>query len=205
MKMTIRLLLAAAIALANLAPLAAQVKFTPRVGVNASALDANLTAINAEAEARAGWNAGIDLRLGDGIIFLNPGLHYYSYTTRLIEGLDQPNTIDLSSENTVQSLRAPINLGLRLTGDNGLLGLYLKGGVTPAYVLGITEKEKPVLPLFTYGIEDLNRFTWGGNAGIGIDFLFLTAELNYEIGLTDFFKATEGRNNILTFSAGLKF
>lgn len=205
MKITIRLLLAAAIAFANLATISAQVKFTPRVGVNASALDAKLADINAEAEARAGWNAGIDFRLGDGIIFLNPGVHYYSYTTRLLEGLDQPGSIDLSSENTVQSLRAPINLGLRLTGDNGIFGLYVKGGVTPAYVLGITEKEKPVLPLFTYQLDDLNRFTWGGNAGIGFDFLFLTAELNYEIGLTDFFKGTEGRNNILTFSAGLKF
>jgi hypothetical protein len=205
MKMTIRLLLLSALVLATLAPLAAQVKFTPRVGVNASALDANLTAINAEAEARAGWNAGIDLRLGDGVIFLNPGLHYYSYTTRLLQGLDQPNNIDLSSENTVQSLRAPVNLGLRLTGDNGLLGLYLKGGVTPAYVLGITQKEGNILPALSYKLDELNRFTWGGNAGVGIDFLFLTAELNYEIGLTDFFKNVEGRNNILTFSVGLKF
>lgn len=205
MKITIRLLLATAIAFVNLSTLSAQVKFTPRVGVNASALDAKLSDINAEAKARAGWNAGIDLRLGEGIIFLNPGVHYYSYTTRLIEDLDQPGTIDLSAENTIQSLRAPINLGLRLTGDNGILGLYVKGGVTPAYVLGMTEKEKPVLPLFSYQLEDLNRFTWGGNAGIGIDFLFLTAELNYEIGLTDFFNNTEGRNNMLTFSAGLKF
>ena len=205
MKITIRLLLATAIAFVNLSTLSAQVKFTPRVGVNASALDAKLSDINAEAKARAGWNAGIDLRLGEGIIFLNPGVHYYSYTTRLIEDLDQPGTIDLSAENTIQSLRAPINLGLRLTGDNGILGLYVKGGVTPAYVLGMTEKEKPVLSLFTYQLEDLNRFTWGGNAGIGIDFLFLTAELNYEIGLTDFFNNTEGRNNMLTFSAGLKF
>lgn len=184
----------------------AQVRFSPKVGVNVSALDATLEDIDADAQARAGWNAGLDMRLGDGMFFLAPGLHYYSFTTRLMQGFDNPEEIDFSSESSVQSLRAPINIGLRLTGDNGLLGIYAKGGVTPAYVLGIKQQDEVSIPeIPTFQLDDLNRFTWGANVGAGIDLLFLTAELNYEIGLNDFFKNSAGRNNMLTMSVGLKF
>jgi hypothetical protein len=41
--------------------------------------------------------------------------------------------------------------------------------------------------------------------GVGVDFLFLTFDANYELGMSDFFKNVEGRNNMLTVSVGLKF
>lgn len=206
MKTSIRVVLGMAILFASVQYGFSQVRFSPKVGVNASALDVKLEDINAEAEARAGWNAGLDLRLGDGAFFLAPGLHYYSFTTRIVNDLSNPSDLDFSKENTIQSLRAPINLGLRLTGDNGLLGIYAKGGITPAYVLNVTQKDEVSIPESpSVYLDDLNRFTWGANVGAGIDLLFLTAELNYEIGLNDFFKNAEGKNNVLTFSVGLKF
>jgi hypothetical protein len=180
------------------AALTAQTRVTPRVGVNVSGLEASLQ--DFDADVRAGWNAGFDLRVGDGIFFLNPGLHYYSFTARLLDQVDQDTRVDFSEETTIQSLRAPLNIGLRLTGDNGLLGIYAKGGVTPAYVLGVKEANN-----FDFSTDALNRFTWGANVGVGVDLLFLTAELNYEKGLTDFFDGIEGRNNLLTLSVGLKF
>lgn len=176
----------------------AQIRVTPKVGLNVSAVDAKLNDFSAE--ARTGWNAGVDFRLGDGILFLNPGLHYYSFTARLMQDIDENTNVNFREETTIQSLKAPINIGLRLTGDNGLLGLYAKGGIAPTYVMGVKETDN-----FDFNVDDLNRLTWGANVGVGVDILFLTADLTYEKGLSDFFDGVEGRNNVLTLSVGLKF
>lgn len=179
-------------------PAMAQMQLNPKVGVNFSGVEAELQDITAE--ARVGWNAGVDLRIGDRALFLQPGLHYYNFTARLIEGVAHPDDVAFSEETTIQSLKAPLNIGLRLTGDNGLIGIQARGGVTPTYILGVDEKNG-----IDFDRSDLNDFTWGANVGVGMNFLFLTADLNYEIGLDDFFANAEGGNNILTLSAGLKF
>ncbi len=179
-------------------PLNAQVSINPKMGVNLSALDTKLQDI--DAEARAGWNAGFDLRLGKGVVFLNPGLHYYSVTARLFKEIESPDDVNLSEETTIQSLRAPVNIGFKLTGKGGLIGLQARGGIVPAYVIGVKER-----PSFDLNIEDLNRMTWGANVGLGLNVLFFTVDLNYEIGLSKFFNDSEGRNNMLTASVGIKF
>lgn len=175
----------------------AQVKFIPRVGVNASAVEANLQDIRAE--ARAGWNAGFDLQMGQGFLFLRPGAHFYNYTADLINEVDVDD-FKLRDQTTVQSVKLPLNLGVNLTGKGGLLQVHAIGGVTPTFVMGVNDT-----PDFNFSKEDLNGMTWGANVGVGIDVLFLTVEANYEIGLTDYFKYAEGGNNVFTLSAGLKF
>ena len=47
--------------------LMAQVRVSPKVGVNLSGLDTKLS--DFDAEARAGWHAGLDFRVGEGFIF----------------------------------------------------------------------------------------------------------------------------------------
>jgi hypothetical protein len=117
-----------------------------------------------------------------------------------MQDLNENTEVNFREETTIQSLKVPVNIGLRLTGDNGLLGLYAKGGIAPTYVLGVKETDN-----FDFKVDDLNRFTWGANVGVGVDILFLTADLTYEKGLTDFFDGVEGKNNVLTLSVGLKF
>lgn len=176
----------------------AQVKVSPKIGVNVSGIDAQLTDL--EAQARAGWHAGLDFRLGNGIFFLNPGVQYHSYTARLMSDIDEDTRIDFEEETTIQSIKVPLNLGLRVTGDNGLIGLHVKAGIVPTYVMGVKEVNN-----FDFNIDDLSRLTWGTNIGIGIDFLFMTADLTYEKGLSDYFADVEGKNNVLALSVGLKF
>lgn len=199
MKQSMKLLAALAL-LFMITPSFAQVTVNPKVGLNVSALDAKLQDL--DAEVRAGWNAGLDLRIGEGFFFLNPGVHYYSYTARLLKEneIDNPEDIKLKDETTIQSVRLPLNVGFRLTGDNGLLGIHAKGGITPSYVLGVNEKEN-----FDFNVKDLNRFNYGANLGVGIDIAFLTVDVTYEIGLKDYFQSAEGRNNMLTASVGIKF
>jgi hypothetical protein len=176
----------------------AQVRVSPQVGVNFSAIDADLQDITAE--SRVGWSAGLDFRVGEKILYFNPGLHFYSNTARLIKGVESPDDVDFETETTIQTVKMPLNLGLRLTGDNGLLGLRLRGGITPSYVVSVTEKQD-----FTFSKDDLNAFTWGANVGAGLDVLFFTLDVTYEVGMTDYFKEVEGRNNVLSLNLGIKF
>ena len=175
----------------------AQLKFIPRVGVNASAIDARIQDIRAE--ARVGWNAGFDLQAGDGFIFLRPGAHYYNYTTNLVKDIEFQD-INPEDQASVQAVKLPLNLGVNLTGNGGLLKVHAIGGVTPTFVMGVSDA-----PEFDFSKDDLNGMTWGANVGLGVQLLFLTVEANYEIGLTDYFQDVEGSNNVFTLSAGLKF
>lgn len=192
------LVLASFLCLCFTTQLSAQVKLNPQIGVNVSALDAKLGDL--QTEAKAGWHAGLDLRIGQGFIYLNPGAYYYSNTARLLQDLNDPDIDMLKDETTIQSIKAPVNLGFNLTGNSKFLGIRAEGGITPTYVTGIRETES-----FALALEDLNRLTWAYNVGVGIDLLFLTADLNYEIGRSDFFRDAEGKNNVLSLSLGFRF
>ena len=170
---------------------AQEVKINPKFGVNISGIEADIEDIRTE--ARAGWNAGLDFRIGKGA-YLAPGIHYYSYSANLRSRIEDIDDFRLEDETTIQSLKLPVNLGFKL------LGLRAQGGIVPTYVTNVNQREN-----FDFDIDKLNRLTWGANVGVGMDLLFLTIDASYEIGLSDYFKDVEGRNNVLTLSAGIKF
>ena len=170
----------------------------PKVGVNLSAVDGNLGDL--QAAAKVGWNAGVDFRIGGKKLFLSPGLHFNNYTARLVNDIDTDTQLNFKDETTIQALKAPVNIGFDITGKKQLLNLYLKGGVTPTMILAVNEKAG-----IPFSKDDLKTFSWGANVGLGMDITILTVDLNYEIGMSDYFANTTGRNNVLTLSAGIKF
>ncbi len=172
--------------------------FNPKVGVNLSAVDGKLDDL--QAAAKVGWNAGVDFRVGGKKLFLSPGLHFNNYTARLLNDIDTDTQVNFKDETTIQALKAPVNIGFDLTGKQQLLNLYLKGGVTPTMILAVNEKAG-----IPFSKDDLKTFTWGANVGLGMDITILTVDLNYEIGMSDYFANTTGRNNVLTLSAGIRF
>jgi hypothetical protein len=175
-----------------------QTVVNPKVGVNLSAVDGNLGDL--QAAAKVGWNAGVDLRVGGKKVFLNPGLHFYNYTARLVNDINTDTQLNFRDETTIQAIKAPINIGFDLTGKKQLLNLFLKGGVTPTMVMAVNEKAG-----IPFSKDDLKTFAWGANVGLGLDITILTVDLNYEIGMSDYFANTAGRNNVLTLSAGIRF
>lgn len=172
--------------------LQAQARFNPKVGYNLSGIEAELQ--DFDAEARTGFNIGADFRFGRGLAYFAPGLHYYNVTADVKEHNFDPGSVRFSDETTIRSIKVPMNIGLKI------LGLRAQGGVSGTYVLGVKE-----VGAVNFDVEDLNRFTYGANLGVGIDLLFLTADLNYEIGLNDYFANATGSNNILSLNVGLIF
>jgi len=178
--------------------LSAQIDVIPRFGVNASGLDAKLT--DFETEANTGWNAGVDLQLGQGMIFLQPGAHYYRFDADLTSNPDIEDALELKGKTTINQIKTPVNLGVRLTGDGGLLDIYATGGVTPTFLMGVRESDE-----FAFDESNLNEITWGANVGAGVNLWFLNLDMRYEWGLSDFFKDSNAKNNVFTAAVGIRF
>jgi hypothetical protein len=191
-------LLLFAFALMLAAQLPAQVVVNPKVGVNFSGFKGDIK--DFQAESRIGWNAGIDFRFGESAFYFTPGLHYYNFTAELQKNTNLQDNLRLEENTTIQSLRAPVNLGIRLTGEGGLMALHARGGVIPAYTLSVQEKEN-----FDLTVEDLNRFNYSANVGLGLDVAIFTVDVNYEFGLSEPFKDSVEKPNFLTAAVGVKF
>ncbi|MEY2905071.1 MAG: hypothetical protein RJA52_1087 [Bacteroidota bacterium] len=176
-----------------------QVMVNPKIGVNASNFDTQIRDIRAE--ARIGWNAGVDFRIGKGMFSFIPGLHYYSFTTSTVPNVGTGTNFDVRQETTIQNVKLPINFGLRLTGQGGLMSIWLKGGGVANMFAGIREGSTPT-PLLE---EDFSKVNFAANAGIGMDILVFTIEATYEMGLTPFFETGNEKNNMLVVSAGIRF
>jgi len=59
--------------------------------------------------------------------------------------------------------------------------------------------------------DDFSNVNWAAQFGAGIDFLFLTADIRYELGLNNIYKAPETmaenptmKNNVFFISVGWK-
>lgn len=177
----------------------AQVRVNPKIGVNASNLDTEIRDIRTE--ARIGWNAGIDFRIGNGMFSFNPGLHYFSFTASTVQNIGTGTNFDVRQETTIQNVKLPINFGLRLTGEGGLMSIWVKGGGVANMFAGIREGSTPS-PLVA---DDFSKVNFAANAGLGMDILVFTLEATYEMGLTPFFETGNEKNNMLTVSAGVRF
>ncbi len=180
-------------------PAHGQVTWNIQAGINGSNLDASLESL--EAEARLGGQFGFNLRIGNGFFYFNPGAYYTFFTADLIGDPTNVSPDDLEDESSIRQLKIPINAGVRLTREGGLLALHAFGGPVGNILLGVDENDD-----LNFDRDDLKSFTIGANLGLGVDIVELfTLDVAYEFGLTDFFATTDGRNNVFTINAGIKF
>lgn len=172
------------------------IKIIPKAGFNVSRFDANWDDFNEfEDRAKVGWQAGIDARFGR-FLYFSPGIHYQSFTMRNVSRDELEGGFQIGDETTIQSLKMPLNAGFKIP----LIGVRAQAGITPSYVLNIKTPNGTNI-----GTEPLNKVGLATNLGVGMDIFFLTLDLTWERARVDFFKNIEGKNNMFTLTAGLKF
>lgn len=174
-----------------------QIKINPKIGVNASNMKIDTRELMAE--ARVGWNLGVDLRMGGGKILFIPGIHYCSFASDYTS--NSPSKIkSVGIEQTnIQNIKIPFNIGINLTETGGLIDVWVKGGGSANFFAGV----KKIDGSFSGG-EEFSKVNYGLNFGVGIDVLVFTFDFSYELGQTNFFVSGDSRNNMLTVSAGIK-
>ena len=169
----------------------------PMAGIHASGFDADFK--NGKYSGRAGWNAGLDIRMRAKRFFVQPGLHYFNSSMR-VTSEDSLSDASLNKGPRIHSLKLPVMLGLYLTRANkGFFRFNIKAGGVANYLLAV---DKTTLAQFNK--DNLHDFSYGLNGGIGLEFGFITIDITHEWGISNYFKDSNQKNNILRATLGFK-
>lgn len=170
---------------------AAQLELKPALGVSFS--DVSKDPQSGQAKGKVGWQVGGTALLGERL-YLEGGLFYARKSTEITQ---TSQSVDV---NGITGLRVPVAVGYHLIGSPGApLALRAFGGgsvflVTAVDATGLAK-------------SDFESPTYGVFAGVGVDVLFLFADLKYEWSLTDVTKLSTvdvGASRSLYLNVGLK-
>lgn len=166
------------------------IKFNPKIGIGG--YDFNLSSNSQDVDAKAMFTIGSDIRIGSGAFFINTGAHYS------VDGYN--NDANTFQENgSINFIRIPANLGLYLTGRDGILVIYVKGGITNNFFLsasGLTND------------DIVKKYNLAGNLGLGFDiFKFAHLSAEYDKGLSNYFDTPTltAKKSAFLLSLGLVF
>jgi len=173
----------------------AQVTFTPQVGVNASFLRGDIDQVTRSASA--GYQIGINLRFG-GFFHLQQGLYWQRTQSELTY-----TEVNTSDHVNMDMIHVPILAGLKIL-PLGSLDLRINTGASLNFVTSVGEN--------TLGLtkDDFKPLVMGWVIGVGLDFLFLSADLSYELGLTTAVEVdlpdevVRLKNDVLRFNVGVR-
>ncbi|MCF0041489.1 outer membrane beta-barrel protein [Dyadobacter fanqingshengii] len=169
----------------------------PMVGIHASNFNADFQ--DDQYEGRAGWNAGLDFRFRMRKFFIQPGVHYFSSSMN-VTSEDSISTAPLLTGPRIHSLKAPLMIGVYLTkAKGGFFRFNIKGGVVGNYVLNVDQNGSD-----RFDKDNIEDFSYGLNAGVGLEFGFVTLDFSHEWGMSALFKDSNQKNNILRATLGFK-
>lgn len=169
----------------------------PMVGVHASSFSADLK--NSEADGRVGWNAGMDFRIHMKRFFIQPGAHYFNSSLKQTDK-DSLENASLLEGPRIHSLKVPLMVGLYLTKANsGFFKINIKGGAVGNYVMAVDKSN-----VADFSKDNIEEFSYGLNAGLGLEFGLLTLDISHEWGMSTYFKSNDQKNNVLRFTLGVK-
>jgi hypothetical protein len=167
----------------------AQVQFNPQIGLTFMSIKNPPEGVTYD--GKVGMSLGADLRFGKRFQ-IQPGVHYVNSVT----AYENTNGTSTSGDITYKSLKlkalAAINI---IDGEQ----LKFRANFGPAYDFLLSAKEKES---GTDLKDDFSNGTFFLQGGLGVDFLFLTADVGYASGLTKTF-AGEGAPDSNT--AGMYF
>ncbi|GGB79587.1 porin family protein [Dyadobacter sediminis] len=169
----------------------------PMVGVHASNFNADFK--EGTADGRTGWNAGLDFRIHMKRFFIQPGAHYFSSSLR-VTSEDSISSAPLLDGPRIHSLKVPVMIGLYLTKANkGFFKANIKGGIVGTYVLDVDDNNQA-----QFSKNNIEDYSYGLNAGLGLEFGFITLDFSHEWGMSPLFKQNDVKNNVLRATLGFK-
>ena len=157
------------------------------------------TAPQYETNSNVGWALGVAYRRGK-FFYWQVGARYNNaiYGVRDTAG----STLSESNSITVKDIDIPINVGLNLLSVTGkILGLRVYLGAVPAFLIGVNNNTNSS----NLTKANTNSFNFYGQAGVGVDVLFLSIDAGYNAGFTDVFKNTESKPGQVFVNLGFRF
>ena len=147
-----------------------------------------------ELQGRSGWHAGVDVRTSKKMLYLQPGLHYYSTNIQVNELRDTGIPQRTSTERHT-ALKVPVLAGLRI-GVNKLASVHLQGG--PVATVSLRQD-------LTNDLGGMKNLAFGLVGGAAVDLLHFNVSLRYEWGQTQAFARQAGNADVLSLGLGFTF
>lgn len=179
------------------ADVSAQIQLNPQLGLNFTQLSVE-PRDGFETEGKGGLLIGADLRIGDRF-YLQPGA--FITGSKTVYRFNDSLFVN-ASEVTAYGAKIKGLLGYKIIDSS--LKLRVMAGPTYSFKLSRDAEENPY-----FDEEEFNNGSFNIDAGVGIDILFLTAELGYSWGLSDVFKKdvfeNKPRYQTIYFTVGIVF
>ena len=171
----------------------------PKVGYNASKLSTNIDTITSN--FKSGFSIGAFVRIGKRFYF-QPEIYY---TTQ--GGVFESNEYNWKQKVNIGSLDIPALVGFKLI-KGKVVNLRILAGPLASFVVNKSVKDAGGI-LGPIENADINSVNWAIQAGAGLDVLFLTLDVRYQIGLNNLIKTIENsdinsKNSVWVVSLGFK-
>jgi len=171
----------------------------PKVGYNASKLSTDLDTISSG--FKSGFQIGVFVRIGKKF-YVQPELYY---TTQ--GGVFESNTNNWQQKVNIGSLDLPLLVGFKMLNAK-VVNLRILAGPMASFVVNKSVKDAGGI-LGPIENADLSTINWAIQLGAGLDVLFMTLDVRYQIGLNNIIKdinnaTINSKNNVWVVSLGFK-
>lgn len=173
----------------------------PKIGYSSNTLTNNLDSV--QSSIKNSFQVGAFIRLGKKVYF-QPEANYQVVTSTLNKST---GSSVLSQDITIESLKIPALIGVKLINKEAF-NLRIMAG--PAYTFLLNKKLDPqhmdeVWPI--QSVDDLKNSVWSVQMGAGLDVLFMTLDVRYELGIDNMYNGESNlqmKNNLFNVSLGIK-
>lgn len=172
----------------------------PKIGFNSNTMTDNLDSI--QTSIKNSLQVGAFIRLGSKLYF-QPEANY-----QVVSGTLNKSNSTQSRDYTLKSIKVPAILGYKLI-NKGIVNFRVLAG--PAFTFVLDKKLDPAEMGSSWpiqSVDDLKNSTWSVQMGAGLDVLFMTLDVRYELGIDNLYGGTNDlslKNNMFNVSLGIKF
>lgn len=158
-------------------------------------------------EAEIGFQGGVSMTYGNHF-YISPGLWYTRFTVNSYlfkAGNDNSDKPDFENTSIISMLSIPVRVGFRFINPEAekIFNMRIFGGITGQHILSVNSSGDAESELTK---DDYENLMVSATAGLGVDILFLYADLGYDLGISNFQKAdSKSRHNSMFFNVGVKF
>jgi len=176
----------------------------PKIGVNFSKISDNVDEL--KGSMKPGFELGAFVRIGQKL-YVQPEAMFKTKGGKF--DVDGTNTSDVSYKVKLQTVDVPLMIGVRLL-NLKVMNLRLMLGPVASFVLN-KDIDSDDNSNTVFDKDDFKDMNWGFQGGVGIDVLFLTLDVRYELGLNNIYdgknvsgKAIDFKNNLWSVTLGFK-
>ena len=173
----------------------------PKVGYNSNKLTDNVDSI--QSSIKSSFQFGAFVRLGSKV-YIQPEVNYQVSESTLSKSI---GTVVQSQDITIKSLKIPALIGVKLI-SNGAFNLRLLAGPAVTFIIDKQLNPSQMNELWPIqSVDDIKNSAWSVQMGAGVDVLFMTLDVRYEMGIDNIYKGSSDmqlKNNIFNVSLGFK-